>query len=74
MSSGLTTVAGAGAGRFGRFEALALAEARERFLVVAVALAEEVGRERGMMWVEGVVDVGGGGGGGGGDGGDEVEG
>ena len=72
MSSGLTTAVGAE--RFGRFEALVFVEARERFLVVAVAVAvaddedgEQVGRE---MWVEEVVDVGRGGGGGGGDGGD----
>jgi len=71
MSSGLTTAVGAE--RFERFEALVFVEARERFLVVAAGGREE----RGMMWVEEVVDVGGcgggGGGGGGGDGGDEGE-
>ena len=77
MSSCLTTAVGAE--RFERFEALVFVEARERFLVVAAGVDEEgeqVGRERGMMWVEEVVDVGGGGGGGdgdGGDGGDEGE-
>ena len=71
MSSGLTTAVGAE--RFERFEALVFVEARERFLVVAVVVDEEGEQVEGMMWVEEVVDAGGGGGGGGGDEGDEGE-